>query len=206
VKKLVPILMAIAIALIAFPQKAHAYCSLDTMKAFSSGDTHIEISPAAFVGCRSPEEPGCATCYSKQGDRCIVREWQPGGADVTGITPWYNAESYQQQCPENVSPCASCLRRSEEELRYLLARGQTCECASLKIPPDACFYSASCECYCEQWESLKSDCPYTLKLSAALVPSNNTGLDAPQRIITRLESDRSQLLTLPPFASSLPPC
>ncbi len=155
--------MAIAIALIAFPQKAHAYCSLDTMKALSSGDTHIEISPAAFVGCRSPEQPGCAACYFEQGNYCLVREWLPYGADVTGITPWYNGELYQQQCPENVSPCASCSRRNEEELRYLLASGQTCECASKEILPDACFYSASCECYCKRLKSLKSACPYTLK-------------------------------------------
>jgi hypothetical protein len=163
VKKLVAILMAIAIALIAFPQKAYAYCTWDTMKVFSSGDTHIEISPAAFVGCRSPEEPGCAACYFEKDNRCVVSRWSPGNADVTGITPWYNAQSYRPQCPKNIPPCASCLRRSEQELRNLLAIGRTCECASLKIDSDPCFYSASCECYCQELKFLKSACPYTLK-------------------------------------------
>jgi hypothetical protein len=167
VKKLVPILMAIAIALIAFPQKAHAYCvynqSSNTITAFLSSDTHIKISPSAFVGCRSPEEPGCAACYFEEGNSCTLMEWLPGGVDVTGITPWYNGESYQVQCPENYSPCASCSQRSEQELRDLLASEQTCDCASLEIPPDACFGFASCECYCERLNSLKRACPYTLK-------------------------------------------
>ncbi len=163
VKKLLAILMAIVIALIAFPQKAHAYCSSDTMKAFSSGDTHIEISPAAFVGCRSPEDPGCAACYFEEGNRCVVMEWRPSGSNVTRVTPWYNRVSFLPQCPKNIPQCASCSQRSERLLRNLLASGQTCECANVEIGADACFYGDSCECYCEEWKFLKSACPYTLK-------------------------------------------
>jgi hypothetical protein len=120
------------------------------------------VSAAARSGCRSPEEPGCSVCchVGGGGGGCWRRSWSPGSVNVTGVTPWYNAdELVGQTCPSNCPTCATCLARDEEELCQLLAMPQGCDCTNVEIGIDPCINPTSCACYCQRLEAEIQACP-----------------------------------------------
>jgi hypothetical protein len=115
----------------------------------------------SFNGCRSPSEPGCATCCEETSSGCSERAWAPGGV-TTEIEPWYNQVSgLDGPCPTTCAPCASCLLRNEQDLRARGCRAD-CNCASIAPTVDPCFGPSSCECYCFQVTGLKARCPAVL--------------------------------------------
>lgn len=121
-----------------------------------------KISAASRVGCRAPDELGCATCCTASpGSRsCSRRSWAPGGADVSKIKPWYNANEYlAETCPASCPPCASCTVRAEGELCELLAMPRSCDCVNLEPGNDPCAEPTSCGCYCRNLSGFKQSCP-----------------------------------------------
>lgn len=125
-----------------------------------SGSHHESLN-----GCRSPSEPGCATCCVEQPSSCSELSWAPGGV-VTDVQPWYNQFAGRAgPCPSTCAPCASCLLRTEQELRALACRSD-CDCASIEPGNDACHSPTSCGCYCSQLTGLKASCPTVLTCSA----------------------------------------
>lgn len=128
----------------------------DALLPSSTCGNGYSITASARSGCRSPEEPGCATCCIPQGS-CMVRSWNAGG--VTGVKPWYDVSESRSSCPAGCAQCASCVLRTEEELCQLLATPRACDCAKIQIGIDPCFAASSCECYCSRYASLTSACP-----------------------------------------------
>ena len=113
------------------------------------------IDPAALVGCRAPDEPGCASCCLKSGNDCS-RLWSPEDWSQPGMgEAWYNASSVG--CPAQCAACASCTKRQELELAALLPF--TCDCDKTQIGIDPCFDPPSCACQCSRRQYLTKACP-----------------------------------------------
>ena len=113
------------------------------------------IDPAALVGCRAPDEPGCASCCSKSDNGCS-RLWSPEDWSQPGMgAAWYNASSVG--CPAECAACASCTKRHELELAAMLPF--SCDCEKTQIGIDPCFDRPSCACECSRRQYLTKACP-----------------------------------------------
>lgn len=114
------------------------------------------IATSAKIGCRNPEDLGCATCCRSAGNGCTQLSWESAG--TSGVSPWYNSTQSTATCPQRCPPCASCLARDEGLLCSLLATQRSCDCANLTIGPNPCT-ADGCECYCFNYMSLTAACP-----------------------------------------------
>lgn len=110
----------------------------------------VEIAPAALVGCRAPDEPGCASCCGEGG---VVYSASPLD-QFTTVEPWYNVSGTGTgvTC---TSSCASCSERSELQLR---ATAGECDCDGLTIGIDPC-HSSGCACTCSIYRVARDACP-----------------------------------------------
>jgi hypothetical protein len=113
------------------------------------------IDPAALVGCRAPDEPGCGMCCDNSGGRCQRLSGLENWAAYPDVEPWYNWRSVN--CPQDCPPCARCTRRSERELADMMPF--RCDCAKTKIGVDPCFDPGSCGCECQHRARLTAACP-----------------------------------------------
>jgi hypothetical protein len=89
---------------------------------------------------------------------CSVKSWAPGGADVTGVEPWYNASGFEDSCPSDCPPCASCLIAHERSAERL-TRPAGCDCRLEKPRLDPCFQPTSCGCFCQHYDVIVEACP-----------------------------------------------
>jgi hypothetical protein len=113
------------------------------------------IDPAALVGCRAPDEPGCASCCSTHDSGC-ERLWSPEDWSQPGMgEAWYNAAS--AGCPRECAACASCNERQERELAAMLPF--KCDCENFQPTIDPCFQRGSCACECSRRQHLTKACP-----------------------------------------------
>lgn len=112
------------------------------------------IDPAALVGCRAPDEPGCGMCCDRSRTRCVRLSGLEDWSQYPEVEPWYNSSSVN--CPENCPPCARCTERSEHELAAQLPF--RCDCDKVQIGVDPCF-TAGCECECSRRQRLLTVCP-----------------------------------------------
>lgn len=113
------------------------------------------IDPAALVGCRAPDEPGCGMCCDNSRSTCVRHSGLEDWSKYPEVEPWYNSSSVR--CPENCPPCARCTERKEHELADLLPF--RCDCANTKIDVDPCFSPGSCACECSRRAHLVQACP-----------------------------------------------
>ena len=118
-----------------------------------------DVDPAARVGCRSPEVPGCAECCFGSGASCAVRSWSPGGIDVSHVTPWYNKGQTVSPCPSSCAPCARCNILDEKYLCSYLEKVPKCDYESVVIGPDPCQIPESCACICLEKDYYSRRCP-----------------------------------------------
>ena len=120
-------------------------------------------SPREPRVCDAPDQPGCNPCCIEEEDgRCTLRAWETLGVDVSGIEPWYNAQTSAGVCPEGCRPCSRCDRRARREIDELGARPE-CDC-SKPVGIDPCFAPSSCECFCRLATSLASRCPKLIEV------------------------------------------
>jgi hypothetical protein len=124
--------------------------------ASAAGPYDYPIDPDALVGCRSPEEPECASCcFSTDDGRCIYRS----GDLESGVDPWYSTSSVEEgSCPSSCEPCARCTLRDEDDLHDLVPPPD-CDCDAVELLGDDCFTPASCGCHCSKLVSAMDDCP-----------------------------------------------
>ncbi|MDY7232906.1 hypothetical protein [Hyalangium rubrum] len=78
--------------------------------------------------------------------------------ELAGITPWYNASSFEEgACPSECRICARCTQRAASDLQQLGKRPD-CDC-SKPVGIDACRSPDSCGCYCSRFQRLSEACP-----------------------------------------------
>lgn len=112
----------------------------------------VEIASTALVGCRAPDEPGCATCCDDQG---LVRSSSPLD-QFTTVEPWYNVSALPGALGLTcTSTCARCSERSEQALRDTAGE---CDCDGLTIGVDPC-HSSGCACTCSIYRAARDACP-----------------------------------------------
>ena len=93
------------------------------------------------IGCRDPEEPGCATCCEPDGSNCTERFMNRPASG-------YGFRSLEGLCPESCPRCAVCRISEESTLRNLGCRPD-CDCVNLVIGVDPCINGPEeCGCYC----------------------------------------------------------
>ncbi|MBN2716538.1 MAG: hypothetical protein JXX14_11845 [Deltaproteobacteria bacterium] len=132
----------------------------------STPDTDSQQIPATdwiYQGCRSPEESDCFYCCEIPTEEagCVLYQQD------TGDTSEYAAT--QRPCPELCFPCARCLASEDATWRTLneSAANAGCDCGNVSVGIDPCFSPGSCECICQQYETLAARCDDTLELTCA---------------------------------------
>ena len=126
----------------------------------------LTIEPSALVGCRAPGEPGCASCCVQDAEGCETLTSEHDWATrFPNVTPWYNITGYLAgACPTDCAVCASCTKKSEQQLRELGERACACErfapgAGTGGVGVDPCGDETSCECYCQEHGDLSAACP-----------------------------------------------
>jgi hypothetical protein len=104
----------------------------------------------AGIGCRAPDQFGCATCCEP--------DYGSGSCVVRSGTDWYSDQAVRLgPCPLNCAPCATCTVHDEQQLLGLQPR-PSCDC-TLDAGPASCTLSpGSCNCYCAQRADLVARC------------------------------------------------
>lgn len=123
-----------------------------------SNSTDLHLDPDDLIGCRAPTEDGCDKCclrsdvYAPDGNGWVVEDsfgtnqYVGTGIDVNNV------------CPTGGFPaCARCSLQNEADLRALAAH-PVCDCDGVDLGIDPCEQPNSCECYCENLDTLQAVC------------------------------------------------
>jgi len=151
----------------------------------------LSLCGEATKECVSPTSDDCLKCcnYDREHDGCSWKAWGCGKDTKDKWCQgerWYSSVGFEKgkRCSEIREtnrtspsgrvittlgcgpPCAKC---TDPQRRLPKAKPSGCDCNSIDIGVDPCFFVGSCPCFCSRVASLLAQCPH-LKASVDALP------------------------------------